>query len=113
MIYILLDHPRRDAFDLGQLRNVLYGAAAIAPERLKQAIERFGRCSPSSSQTEAPMALTSLPRELHVVADPGAATPVLASGRHSDLPDGDPPARRAGHDVPDASPARSWRTRRT
>jgi len=42
MLYILLDHPGRDAYDLQSLRNVLYGAAAIAPERLKQAISRFG-----------------------------------------------------------------------
>ncbi len=59
MIYILLDHPRRDAFDLSSLRNVLYGAAAIAPERLKQAIERFGPVfTQFFGQTEAPMALT-------------------------------------------------------
>jgi fatty-acyl-CoA synthase len=80
MIYILLDHPRRGAFDLRSLRNVLYGAAAIAPERLKQAIETFGPVfTQFFGQTEAPMALTSLPRELHVVADPTRQAEVLAS----------------------------------
>ena len=80
MIYILLDHPRRGAFDLRSLRNVLYGAAAIAPERLKQAIEAFGPVfTQFFGQTEAPMALTSLPRELHVVADPARQAEVFAS----------------------------------
>jgi fatty-acyl-CoA synthase len=80
MIYILLDHPKRDAYELGSLRNVLYGAAAIAPERLKQAIDIFGPVfTQFFGQTEAPMALTSLPRELHVVDDPGRQAEVLAS----------------------------------
>jgi len=80
MLYILLDHPGRDAYDLQSLRNVLYGAAAIAPERLKQAISRFGPVfTQFFGQTEAPMALTSLPRELHVADDPERQAAVLAS----------------------------------
>jgi fatty-acyl-CoA synthase len=80
MIYILLDHPGRQAYDLGSLRNVLYGAAAIAPERLKQAIEVFGPVfTQFFGQTEAPMALTSLPRELHVMDEPGRQAEVLSS----------------------------------
>jgi acyl-CoA synthetase (AMP-forming)/AMP-acid ligase II len=80
MLYSLLDHPRRDAFDLHSLRNVLYGAAAIAPERLKQAVETFGPVfTQFFGQTEAPMALTSLPRELHVVADRDRQAAVFSS----------------------------------
>ena len=80
MIYILLDHPGREGYDLTSMRNVLYGAAAIAPERLKQAIEVFGPVfTQFFGQTEAPMALTSLPRELHVVDEPGRQAEVLSS----------------------------------
>lgn len=71
MIYLLLDHPRRDAYDLGSLRNIIYGAAAIAPNRLKQALETFGPVlTQLFGQTEAPMTLTVLPREEHLATDP-------------------------------------------
>jgi len=80
MIYMLLDHPRRNAFDTGSLRNVLYGASAIAPERLRQAIKLFGPIfTQFFGQTEAPMALTALSREGHVVADPAREQAVLTS----------------------------------
>ena len=80
MIYVLLDHPRRDAYDVSTLRNVLYGAAAIAPERLKQAIDVYGPIfTQFFGQTEAPMALTALPRELHLAADDARQTEVLSS----------------------------------
>jgi fatty-acyl-CoA synthase len=105
MIYILLDHPRRDAFDLGSLRNVLYGAAAIAPERLRQAIERFGPVfTQFFGQTEAPMALTSLPRELHDVADPVRQAQVYASAGIATYPTRIRLLDEQGHDVPEGEP---------
>ena len=71
MIYLLLDHPRRQQYRLGSLRNIIYGAAAIAPNRLKQALETFGPIlTQLFGQTEAPMTLTVLPREEHLAADP-------------------------------------------
>jgi fatty-acyl-CoA synthase len=71
MIYLLLDHPRRERFDLRSLRNIIYGAAAIAPNRLKQALDTFGPIlTQLFGQTEAPMVLTVLPREEHLAADP-------------------------------------------
>ena len=80
MIYLLLDHPRRDAFDRSSLRNVLYGAAAIAPERLKQALQVFGPVfTQFFGQTEAPMTLTALAREDHLVDDPAREQEVLTS----------------------------------
>ncbi len=80
MIYLLLDHPRRDCYDRSSLRNVLYGASAIAPERLRQALQVFGPVfTQFFGQTEAPMALTALPREDHVVADPACEAAVLSS----------------------------------
>jgi len=80
MIYALLDHPRRDRYDLGSLRNVLYGASAIAPDRLRQALKVFGAVfTQFFGQTEAPMALTTLSREAHVVEDPARQQQVLTS----------------------------------
>jgi fatty-acyl-CoA synthase len=80
MLYMLLDHPRRDAYDVGTLRNVLYGASAIAPERLRQAIDVYGaRFTQFFGQTEAPMALTALPRVAHVVDGRPASGEVLTS----------------------------------
>src|SRR5690606_35147134 len=38
MIYALLDHPRFAEFDLSSLETVFYGASAISPARLKEAI---------------------------------------------------------------------------
>ncbi|WP_059022433.1 AMP-binding protein [Mycobacterium sp. M26] len=42
IIYLLLDHPQRQDFDLGSLRTIVYAGAPIAPDRLRQAIEVFG-----------------------------------------------------------------------
>jgi fatty-acyl-CoA synthase len=80
MIYVLLDHARRDDYDHSSLRNVLYGAATIAPERLKQALQVFGPVfTQFFGQTEAPMALTALQREDHIVADAARELAVLTS----------------------------------
>ncbi len=80
MIYALLDHPGRDRYDVASLCNVLYGAAAIAPQRLREAIDVFGPVfTQFYGQTEAPMALTALSRELHVVDDPQREEAVLSS----------------------------------
>jgi acyl-CoA synthetase (AMP-forming)/AMP-acid ligase II len=80
MLYMLLDHPRRDAHDVGTLRNVLYGASAIAPERLRQAIDVYGtRFTQFFGQTEAPMALTALPRVAHVADGRPASEEILTS----------------------------------
>ncbi len=80
MIYVLLDHPAVDKYDLSSLRNIIYGASAIAPERLKQAIEKFGPVMTQLfGQTEAPMALSALSREEHVVADPEREKQIFSS----------------------------------
>ena len=70
MIYILLDHPRLESYKLHSLRNIVYGASAIAPERLKQAIQVFGPVfTQLYGQTEAPMMISVLPREEHIITD--------------------------------------------
>jgi fatty-acyl-CoA synthase len=70
MIYALLDHPRFKEFDLSSLETVFYGASAIAPARLKEAIERIGPVFfQFYGQAEAPMTITVLRKAEHDVND--------------------------------------------
>ena len=87
MVYALLDLPERQRHDVSSLRNVLYGAAPIAPDRLKQALRIFGPIfTQFFGQTEAPMALLALGREDHVVADPDREVAVLTSAGRPTYP---------------------------
>lgn len=105
MIYLLLDHPARDRYDLRSLRNVLYGAAPIAPERLKQALSVFGPIfTQFFGQTEAPMALVVLPREAHVVADAAREAQMLTSAGRVTFPAEIRLVDDDGHDVPRGEP---------
>lgn len=71
MLYVLLDHPRFDTADLSSLETVFYGAAAISPTRLSEAIERSGpRYFQFYGQTEAPMTLCVLRKEEHLLDRP-------------------------------------------
>ncbi|MBW2367268.1 MAG: AMP-binding protein [Deltaproteobacteria bacterium] len=80
MIYVLLDYPNLKKYDVSSLRNIIYGASAIAPERLKQAMNTFGPIfTQLFGQTEAPMVISALPREEHVVADPDREREILGS----------------------------------
>jgi fatty-acyl-CoA synthase len=66
MIYTLLQHSRIEQFDLSSMRSFFYGSSPMAPAKLEQAIERFGRvfCQ-FYGQTEAPMNITYLSRLDH------------------------------------------------
>jgi len=80
MIYMLLDHPGAEQRDTSSLRNIVYGAAPIAPDRLKQALDRFGPVlTQLYGQTEAPMMLGVLTRDEHVISDPERERQVLSS----------------------------------
>lgn len=82
MIYVLLDHARRGDYDLSSLKNILYGASAIAPERLKQALGVFGPIlTQFFGQTEAPMVLTALSRAAHVDPAFDEADMLMSAGR--------------------------------
>ena len=66
MLYALMDHPDSHTRDLSSLRTVYYGAAAINPVRLREAIDRFGPIfAQFFGQTEAPMAISYLARSEH------------------------------------------------
>ncbi|HDP80261.1 MAG TPA: long-chain-fatty-acid--CoA ligase [Spirochaetes bacterium] len=80
MLYVLMDHPDIDKYDTSSWRDIIYGASAIAPERLKQAITRFGPVfTQLYGQTEAPMAMCCLPKEAHVIEDPEKEKRVFSS----------------------------------
>jgi fatty-acyl-CoA synthase len=80
MIYLLLDYPHLNEYNTSSLRNIIYGAAPIAAERLKQALNRFGPIfTQLYGQTEAPMMISVLPKEDHIVADPERQKQILTS----------------------------------
>jgi fatty-acyl-CoA synthase len=66
MLYALLDHPDSHTRDLSSLETVYYGASAINPVRLKEAIDRFGPIfAQYYGQSEAPMVISYLPKGDH------------------------------------------------
>ncbi len=70
MIYALLDHPRFDETDLSSLQTILYGASAMSPARLQEAIRKLGPIFVQFyGQTEAPMLVCVLRKEDHDVDD--------------------------------------------
>ena len=72
MIYALLDHPNFATTDLSSLETVFYGASAISPTRLQEAIRKLGPIFfQFFGQTECPMVLTMLRKEDHLVDDLG------------------------------------------
>ena len=69
MLYALMDHPDSRTRDLSSLETVYYGASAINPVRLKEAIERFGPIfAQYYGQSEAPMVITYLSKGDHAEA---------------------------------------------
>jgi fatty-acyl-CoA synthase len=101
MIYALLDHPRFSEFDLSSLETVFYGASAISPARLKEAIERIGPVfAQYYGQAEVPMVITYMRKADHDVSDPrrlascGRPTPwlnlALLDAENQPVPDGEP-----------------------
>jgi fatty-acyl-CoA synthase len=67
MLYALMDHPDSHTRDLSSLETVYYGASAINPTRLAEAIERFGPIfAQYYGQSEAPMVISYLAKADHV-----------------------------------------------
>nr|WP_246166236.1 fatty-acid--CoA ligase FadD8 [Nocardioides psychrotolerans] len=81
MLYALMDHPDSHTRDLSSLETVYYGASAINPVRLKEAIDRFGPIfAQYYGQSEAPMVITYLAKEDHVT---GGDSRLSSCGRPS------------------------------
>jgi len=71
MLYALLDHPDLATRDISSLETVYYGAAAISPTRLAEAIERMGPIFfQFYGQAECPMTITVLRKAEHDVTRP-------------------------------------------
>ena len=84
MIQRLLDGPWPTAHDLTSLRTVMYGAAPLYVERLKEAVARFGPVFVGVfAQGEAPLACTWLPRGEHLVSDEESQRRLASVGRES------------------------------
>ncbi|HWB66344.1 MAG TPA: AMP-binding protein [Mycobacteriales bacterium] len=101
MLYILMDHPKLDDYDLSSLQTVYYGAAAISPTRLKEAIERFGPIFfQFFGQSECGMTISVLKKDEHDTSDMarlatcGRAVPwlkvALLDDEFNEVPDGEP-----------------------
>jgi fatty-acyl-CoA synthase len=66
MLYALMDHPDSHTRDLSSLETVYYGASAINPVRLAEAIRRFGPIfAQYYGQSEAPMVISYLAKGEH------------------------------------------------
>ena len=66
MLYALMDHPDSQTADLGSLETVYYGASAINPVRLAEAIRRWGPIfAQYFGQSEAPMVISYLAKADH------------------------------------------------
>ena len=86
MIYALMDHPDSHTRDLSSLETVYYGASAINPVRLAEAIERFGPIfAQYYGQSECPMVISYLGKQDHVLdaQDPAQANRLSSCGRPS------------------------------
>ena len=85
MLYALMDHPDSHTRDLSSLETVYYGASAINPTRLKEAIDRFGPIfAQYYGQSEAPMVISYLAKGDHVGSTSPTSENRLAScGRPS------------------------------
>jgi fatty-acyl-CoA synthase len=101
MIYALLDHPDRRTRDTSSLECIYYGASAISPARLAEAIRAFGPVFfQFYGQAEAPMSITLLrradhdPNDLARLASCGRPTPwnrvALLDDAGRPVPDGEP-----------------------
>jgi len=79
-LYNLLAHPKVRAFDYSSLRVFLLAGSPVAPDKLKEAVEIFGRCvCQSYGQTEAPMLMTFLDSATVAEAAAGVHPERLAS----------------------------------
>ena len=70
MLYALMDHPDSRTRDLSSLETIYYGAAAINPVRLAEAVDRFGPIfAQYYGQSEAPMVITYFAKDDHLRND--------------------------------------------
>ena len=73
LIYALIDAPQiRARYDLSSLQTIIYGAAPMSPDRLREGIALFGQVFVQLyGQTEAPQIITSMRKIDHDDTKPG------------------------------------------
>ena len=82
MIQRLLDAPWPTACDISSLRTVMYGAAPMYVERLKEALARFGPIFLQVyAQGEVPLVCTYLTKHEHVADHPRTEHRLASAGR--------------------------------
>ena len=68
MLYQLVDAPEKTEYDTSSLHSIIYGGSPIAVPRLIEAIQFFGKkLIQLYGQAEAPMCISTLPKEDHIV----------------------------------------------
>jgi fatty-acyl-CoA synthase len=101
MLYILLDHPKLADYDLSSLETVYYGASAMSPTRLKEAIAKLGSIFfQFFGQSECGMTIAVLKKDEHDTSDLvrlatcGRPVPwlkvALLDDELNEVPDGEP-----------------------
>jgi fatty-acyl-CoA synthase len=73
LIYALIDAPAlREKYDMTSLQTIVYGAAPMSPDRLREGIAIFGRVFVQLyGQTEAPQIITTMRKIDHDDSKPG------------------------------------------
>ena len=71
MLYYLLDSEQSHSADMSSMETIFYGASAMSPTRLQEAIERWGQVFYQFyGQSEAPMVLANMKRAEHDLSKP-------------------------------------------
>ncbi|PLR98480.1 class I adenylate-forming enzyme family protein [Bacillus sp. T33-2] len=84
MIVMLLSHPDVEKYSFDSVRSLIYGASPMPREALKRGLELWGpKFIQYYGQTEAPLILTILPVEDHILAlkNPDYYDRLLSCGR--------------------------------
>lgn len=82
MIQLLLQSKAKANYNLGSLKNIVYGGGPMYAEVLKQAVDAFGNVfSQIYGQGEAPMTCAGLHKSEHLVDDPALRHRLGSAGR--------------------------------
>jgi acyl-CoA synthetase (AMP-forming)/AMP-acid ligase II len=81
IIYLLVDHPKRDAYDLSSLNTMIYAGSPIAPDRLKDALEVFGQIFIQTYAGTEPGYISCLRKTDHRVDSELAIRRLASAGR--------------------------------
>jgi len=80
MFYQMLESPEKSRYDLSSLHSVIYGGSPVAVPRLIEAIRFFGKkFIQLYGQAEAPMCISTLAREDHILEGSPEAVKRLGS----------------------------------